>query len=42
MPHTPELVLIALIIGVVFTAHNLRRIGDGVGRLLQRTFGKRG
>lgn len=41
MPHTPELILILAVIVLVFSAHNLRRIGDSLGRLLERTFGKR-
>lgn len=41
IPHQAELLLTLFIIGMVFGAHNLRRIGDGVGRLLERTFGKR-
>lgn len=41
MPHVPELVLIGAIIVTVMAAHNVRRTSEIVGRLLQRTFGKR-
>jgi Sec-independent protein translocase protein TatA len=41
VPHLPELLLTLFIMAMVFSAHNLRRLGDGLGRLLERTFGKR-
>jgi hypothetical protein len=41
MPYLPEALLTLFIICMVLGAHNLRRLGDGVGRLLERTFGKR-
>lgn len=39
MPGSSELLIIIFIVVVVFAAHNLSRVGDALGRVLERLFG---
>jgi Sec-independent protein translocase protein TatA len=40
MPHLPEALIIVAVIILVLGAHNLRRLGDSVGRFLEKISGK--